>query len=87
MKNKTFFCGTFLLVIIFVFGCGTDDLIQENTATVDMQGVKTEADISLLDDVKVGDYVIIHTGFAIQKYQEEDALETLRLLKEMLDSA
>jgi hydrogenase expression/formation protein HypC len=61
--------------------------VKDNTASVDMQGVKTEADISLLDDVKAGDYVIIHTGFAIQKYDEEDALETLRLLKEMSDRA
>ena len=61
--------------------------IQDNMATVDMQGVRTEADISLLDDLKVGQYVIIHTGFAIQKYDEEDALETLRLFKEIADRA
>ena len=61
--------------------------IQDNMACVDIQGVKTEADISLLDDVKVGEYVIIHTGFAIQKYDEEDALETLRLLKEISERA
>jgi hydrogenase expression/formation protein HypC len=61
--------------------------IKGNTAAVDIEGVTTEADISLLDNVEVGDYVIIHTGFAIQRYDEEDALETLRLLKEMSDSA
>lgn len=57
--------------------------INGPAAIVDIQGVRTEADISLLDDVKIGDYVMVHTGFAIQKYDEEEALETLRLLREI----
>lgn len=61
--------------------------IDGPSATVDIQGVRTQADISLLDDVRVGDYVMVHTGFAIQKYDEEEAVETLRILKEISERA
>jgi hydrogenase expression/formation protein HypC len=39
----------------------------------------------MVENVGVGDYVLLHAGFAIEKLNEEDALETLRLLKEMDD--
>jgi hydrogenase expression/formation protein HypC len=39
----------------------------------------------LLDDAGVGDYVIVHAGFAIHKIDEEAALETLKLLREAAD--
>ena len=42
-----------------------------------------EINIGLLKDVKVGDYVIVHAGFAIEKINEERAHETLNILKEM----
>ena len=61
--------------------------LEETSAEVDMQGVMIEADVSLIDDPKIGDWVIVHTGFAIQKYSEEEAAETLRLLKEIADNA
>jgi len=65
------------------------EIIEINgpAAVVDIQGVRTDADISLLDDIKIGDYVMVHTGFAIQKYDKEEARETLRLLKEISDRA
>lgn len=50
---------------------------------VDFGGVKREACFETLPDAKVGDYAIIHVGFAISQLNEEDALETLRLLAEM----
>lgn len=60
--------------------------INGSTARVDIEGVVREANTSLLPGVKVGDYVIVHAGFALEKYDEEDAKETLRLLKEVLDA-
>jgi len=47
-------------------------------------GVKREVDLRFTEDIKKGDYVILHAGFAIQKLNEAEAKETLSLLKEML---
>ena len=55
-------------------------------ATVDAGGNILPVDLSLVTDAAIGDYVLIHAGFAIQKYDPEDAEETLRLLGEMLDA-
>jgi len=57
--------------------------INGDTATVDMMGNTTTADISLLENVALGDYVMVHVGFAIQKYDEKEAAITLELLKEL----
>ena len=46
-------------------------------------GVKREASLMILDeDVQVGDYVIVHAGFAISKLDEGEALETLELMRQ-----
>jgi len=60
---------------------------QGNKGIVDFGGVRREADFSLLPDVEVGNWVLVHAGFAIEHYSEEEALETLRLLKEIADAA
>lgn len=57
--------------------------IREMTADVEIEGTSTTADISVLADVKVGDYVMVHAGLAIQKYEEEEALADLALLREL----
>lgn len=57
--------------------------IKGDKAMVSVGGTEYEASLQLLDDVKVDDYVLIHTGFAIQKISEEEAIETLRLFKEL----
>ena len=57
-----------------------------NKAIIDYGGVRREADISLVD-VKEGDYVIVHAGFAIQVLSKEDAEETLKIFEEMLKNA
>ena len=57
--------------------------IDGDIATVDMMGNTTTADISLLENVGLGDYVMVHVGFAIQKYDEKEAKITLDLLKEL----
>jgi hydrogenase expression/formation protein HypC len=54
-------------------------------ATIDVDGVHREASLLLLEDAGVGDYVIVHAGFAIQKIDEQAALETLQFLKEAAD--
>lgn len=52
-------------------------------AVTDIDGVRRHASLMLLDqEVRVGDYVIVHAGFAISRLDEEDALETLALLRE-----
>ncbi len=53
-------------------------------AKADFGGVSREIDISLVD-AKVGDYVMVHAGFAIEIMDEHEAKETLELWKEMLD--
>ena len=56
--------------------------IDDNMGTLDVDGVKRKASLLLLEEAKVGDYVIVHAGFAIHKIDEEAALESLKLLKE-----
>ncbi|MFN2147172.1 MAG: HypC/HybG/HupF family hydrogenase formation chaperone [Anaerolineales bacterium] len=53
--------------------------------TVDFGGVQREACLEYVPDTQVGDYVIIHVGFAISKVSEEEAQETLALLREIAD--
>jgi hydrogenase expression/formation protein HypC len=49
----------------------------------EFKGVKRNISLELLDKVKLGDYVILHAGFAIQKLELKDALETLKLFEEI----
>ena len=56
--------------------------IENNMGTIDVDGVKRETSLLLLEDAKVGDYVIVHAGFALHKIDETVAMETLQLLKE-----
>ena len=55
--------------------------IENEMATIDVDGVQREASLLLLADAQVGDYVIVHAGFAIQKLDEAAALDTLELLR------
>ena len=56
--------------------------IENNVATIDVDGVRREASLLLVENPEIGDYVIVHAGFAINKINEEDALESLKLLRE-----
>ncbi len=58
--------------------------INDSVATVDVDGVTREASILLLDDVKIGDFVIVHAGFAISKVDEEAARQTIADMRTML---
>src|SRR4030042_2327470 len=58
--------------------------IEDHTAVIEVLEAQRKISLLLLNEnVKVGDYVIVHAGFAIQKIQEEDAKENLRLMKKM----
>jgi hydrogenase expression/formation protein HypC len=59
--------------------------IDGEMAKVSIEGNEYNVGLQMLDDVKVGDYVLLHTGFAIQKISEEEALETLKIIREMND--
>jgi hydrogenase expression/formation protein HypC len=52
-------------------------------AKVDVAGVQRTINIGLLDDAELGDWVLIHVGFALSKVDEEEAEATLRLLEGM----
>ena len=56
--------------------------IEDNVATIDVDGVQRQASLLLLEDAGIGDYVIVHAGFAIHKIDEAAAMETLKFLKE-----
>ena len=56
---------------------------KDQMATVDLSGVARKVSLDLVPDVDVGDYVIVHVGFAIQRLSEMDARRTLALLDEM----
>jgi hydrogenase expression/formation protein HypC len=60
--------------------------IGKNVAKVDMGGVSRDISLDLCPDVSVGEYVLIHTGFAIQKMDEEEAKETLELLRQLAEA-
>ncbi len=55
--------------------------------TVDYLGNKVKAYFTLLNDVKPGDWVIVHAGFAISKLDEQEARETLALLREIAEKS
>lgn len=57
--------------------------IQKNKATAQFGSLIKDIDVSFLDKLEVGDYVIVHAGFAIQKLDKDEAGKTLELLDEI----
>ncbi|MBD3392042.1 MAG: HypC/HybG/HupF family hydrogenase formation chaperone [Chitinivibrionales bacterium] len=57
--------------------------IEADTATIDVDGVRRPVNVSLVRDPKVGEYVIVHAGFAIQKWSESDVDEWRKIQEEM----
>lgn len=55
------------------------------TARIEVSGVQKEISISLVDDVKTGDYLIVHVGHAIGRVDPEEAEKTLACLQEMAE--
>jgi hydrogenase expression/formation protein HypC len=60
--------------------------INGNMADVSVGGTIFKAGLQMVENVEIGDYILLHTGFAIQKISEEEALETLKLLRELKDA-
>ena len=58
---------------------------ENDIAKVEVGGVRRNINIGMLDkeDARIGDYVLIHVGFAMSKIDEKEAQETLRLLEEL----
>ena len=57
--------------------------IEGMTAKASVGGAIVNASLHLVDDAEVGDYILIHTGFALQKISEEEALETIRIIQDL----
>ncbi|MEK6557121.1 MAG: HypC/HybG/HupF family hydrogenase formation chaperone [Candidatus Margulisiibacteriota bacterium] len=60
--------------------------IKKNMARVDVGGMLRDISLDLCPEVSIGEYVLIHAGFAIQKVDEKEAEETLDLLKKMAEA-
>jgi hydrogenase expression/formation protein HypC len=58
------------------------ELLPDDMARVTLEGVSIDVSIALVEDVAVGDYVVVHVGFALCKIDEAEAQETLALLAE-----
>lgn len=56
---------------------------ENNIAVVNLGGVEKKISTALIDDVKVGDFVVIHVGFALTKLNEVEAKKTLTLFADM----
>lgn len=59
--------------------------IEKDEALLDFGGIKKKVNIFFIEDVKVGDYLLVHAGCAIEKIREDEALETLAIFKEIFD--
>jgi hydrogenase expression/formation protein HypC len=58
------------------------ELLPDNMAQVSLDGVLKTASLALVEDVSIGDYVVLHVGFALAKIDEDEAQRTLTLLEE-----
>ena len=60
--------------------------INNNKAKVSVGGAIYNSSLDLIDDVKIGDYVLLHAGFAIEKIDKKEAEITLNMIKEALEA-
>jgi hydrogenase expression/formation protein HypC len=56
--------------------------VTNNMATASVGNVKVEVSLALVDDINIGDYVLVHVGYALNKIAEDEALKTLALFAE-----
>jgi len=57
------------------------ELLDDDQALIDIGGVKKSVSLALVDDVAVGDYVVVHVGYALGRLDPEEAERTLALLR------
>jgi hydrogenase expression/formation protein HypC len=63
------------------------ELRGEDSALVDLDGIRKEISLALVDDVAVGDYVILHVGYALSRLDPDEAARTLALFAELPKAA
>ena len=61
------------------------EIINEHHAVISVGGIRKTINISLLPDIQVGEYAIVHVGFALHRLDEDEAEKTLQLLHEAGD--
>jgi hydrogenase expression/formation protein HypC len=59
------------------------ELLPESMAKVEIGGVSKQISLALLDDVQVGDYVVVHVGYALSRLDPEEAARTLAAFQEL----
>jgi hydrogenase expression/formation protein HypC len=59
--------------------------LSEGHAMVDFGGTRSRVNITFIPNLVIGDYVIVHVGYAIQKMSQEEAQESISLINEMLE--
>ncbi|MDR0888476.1 MAG: HypC/HybG/HupF family hydrogenase formation chaperone [Coriobacteriales bacterium] len=64
-----------------------ESIDDDNIATVDIMGVKRNAALDLVPQAKLGDYVLVHAGYAIEVQSEDYAKETLDIIREIPELA
>ena len=57
---------------------------ENDLALIEIGGVRKDVSLMLVDNVDVGDYVLVHAGFAIEKIDEDEAEKTMQLLEEFI---
>ena len=62
------------------------EFLDDNFARVEVGGVSKNVSLALVEDVKIGDYVIVHVGFALSRLDEEQARQSLELFSEIIDT-
>lgn len=60
-----------------------EELLEDDQARVDLQGVSLTVSLALVENVQVGDYVVVHVGYALTKLDPVEAERTLALFDEM----
>ena len=60
-----------------------EQILDDETALADIGGVRKEINVALIEDLAVGDYVILHVGYALNKIDPEEAERTLQLFAEL----
>lgn len=59
------------------------ELHEFDIATIEVGGARKKVSLALTDGISVGDYVLVHAGFVIDRIDEEEAAKTMRLLEEL----
>ena len=67
--------------------CRVVELLDNEQAMIDVSGMRKAISLALVDDVAVGDYVIVHVGYALTRLDPDEADKTLALFAELGDAA